>query len=596
MRMLRRLAFMLLLLPGAALAADGAVRWQGWSADLFQRAKAESRLVLLDMEAVWCHWCHVMDETTYADAAVAGTIAKHFIAVKVDQDAHPALSARYEDWGWPATVVFDADGNELFKWRGYVEPATFLATLQEVIADPSPMAKRSTALVADATGGLAAAERERMHARYLEAWDEELAGWGAGHKFLQVEPLDYAMLRARQGDAGSAKMARALLDRAIRIIDPVWGGMYQYSEAGSWEKPHYEKIMSIQAAALRLYAQAYAHWREPQHLAAAQAMYRFLIAHFRGPEGAFYTSQDADARGDRPMLGKDFYALDDVARRAAPLPRLDTNRYTRENGWAISALATLHDATGDAATLAQAVRAAEWVLAHRALGEGGFRHGAEDPHGPYLADNLTMGQALLDLYRSTGERRWLAQAIDSARFVVARFQSARGSFIASPPMPGAVGVLAEPLEHLDDNIAAVRWLNLLWHYTGDKSFRQAAERGMAWATARPEANRGAFWPGLLQADRELADDPVHLAVVGGKGDAKARALYTAALAYPAAYKRAEWWDRSEGPLSNPDIRYPEMDEAAAYGCANKVCSLPSFEPDAFTSAMDTLFARTARAQ
>jgi uncharacterized protein YyaL (SSP411 family) len=492
-------------------------------------------------------------------------------------------------------VVFDADGNELFKWRGYVEPATFLATLQEVLADPSPMAKRSTALVVDATGSLAAAERERMHARYLEAWDDELAGWGGGHKFLQIEPLDYAMLRTRQGDADSARMARTLLDRAIAIIDPVWGGMFQYSEAGSWQKPHYEKIMSVQAGALRLYAQGCAQWRDPQHLAATRLMQRFLVEHFRGPEGAFFTSQDADARGPSAMLGKDFYALDDNARRAAPLPRLDTNRYARENGWAISALAALHDATGDREALAQAVTAAEWTLTHRALGEGGFRHGTDDPHGPYLADTLAMGQALLDLYRSSGERRWLAQAIDSGRFVVARFQSPRGSFIASPPMPGAVGVLAEPLEHLDDNITAIRWLNLLWHYTGDKSFRQAAERGMAWATARPEANRGAFWPGLLQADRELAEDPVHLAVVGGKGDAKARALYAAALAYPATYKRAEWWDRAEGALPNPDIRYPEMDAAAAYGCANKVCSLPSFEPDAFVAGLDTLFARTARA-
>jgi len=590
-----RLLALTLLLPSAGWAAGGgSVAWRGWSDDLFARAQNEKRFILLDMEAVWCHWCHVMDETTYADAEVSGAIAANFIPVKIDQDAHPALSARYEDWGWPATVVFDAEGNELGKWRGYIEPATFLAALREIVANPVPMARRETAPVEPTSGGLPTADRERMHARYLEAWDDALGGWGGGHRFLHVEPLDYALLRARQGDADSARMARRILDEAMQLIDPVWGGMFQYSEAGSWSKPHYEKIMSTQAAALRLYAQAYARWHDPKHLAAASLMRRFLLEHFSGPEGGFFASQDADARGERPMLGKDFYALDGDERRDAPLPRIDTNRYARESGWAISALAAMHDATGDDEALRRAMRAADWVLGNRALAGGGFGHGARDEHGPYLSDNLAMGQALLDLYRSSGERRWLQHAIATASFVMARFQTPTGSFIAAPPEPGAVGVLARPLEHLDDNIAAIRWLNLLWHYTGERELRAAAERGMAWATARPEARRGAFWPGLLQADRELAEDPVHLAVVGAKGDTKAQALYRAALGYPAPYKRAEWWDRAEGTLPNPDIRYPEMAEAAAYGCANRICSLPSFEAEAFVASLDGLFARSAR--
>jgi len=377
--------------------------------------------------------------------------------------------------------------------------------------------------------------------------------------------------------------------------------MYQYSEPGSWRTPHYEKIMSIQAAALRLYAQAYAQWHEPRYLDAARMMQRFLTERFSGPEGAFFTSQDADVRGEHAMAGRVFYGLDDAQRRAGPAPRLDDNRYARENGWAISAFAALHDATGDKAALARAITAADWVMANRRIGGGGFTHGpkvaagTDDAPGGFLADNLAMGQALLDLYRSTGERRWLAAATETGRFVVAGLQGPSGSFIAAKPRADAVGVLAEALEHLDDNVLTVRWLNLLAHYTGDAEFRHAAERGMAWLLARPEAGRGAFWPGLLQADRELAKDPVHVAVVGGKSDPQAQSLYAAALSYPATYKRVEWWDRAEGPLPNPDIRYPEAPEAAAYGCANKVCSLPSFEPAAFVASLNALFARTARA-
>ena len=82
----------------------------------------EKRLVLLDLVAVWCHWCHVMEETTYRDPEVVAQIRAHFVAVRVDQDSRPDLSNRYEDYGWPATVIFDADGHELVKFAGYIPP------------------------------------------------------------------------------------------------------------------------------------------------------------------------------------------------------------------------------------------------------------------------------------------------------------------------------------------------------------------------------------------------------------------------------------------------------------------------------------------
>src|SRR5688572_2322905 len=93
----------------------GLVSWQPWSEQLFARAKAENKMVLLDLGAVWCHWCHVMEETTYADPEVARLLGEKFIAVKADQDADPDLSRRYEDYGWPATIIFGPDGKELIK-------------------------------------------------------------------------------------------------------------------------------------------------------------------------------------------------------------------------------------------------------------------------------------------------------------------------------------------------------------------------------------------------------------------------------------------------------------------------------------------------
>ena len=101
-----------------AWGEDKALVWVDWNAELFTRAQAEQRLVILDLEAVWCHRCHVMEKTTYRDEKVVALLQSKYLTVRVDQDANPDLSSRYGDWGWPATIIFAPDGTELAKWRG----------------------------------------------------------------------------------------------------------------------------------------------------------------------------------------------------------------------------------------------------------------------------------------------------------------------------------------------------------------------------------------------------------------------------------------------------------------------------------------------
>ena len=99
----RIIVTVLTLALGFLAAADHSpspLTWQPWSDDLFAQAKRERRLVLLDLEAVWCHWCHVMDVTTYRDPAVVAFLSKHYLLVRVDQDSRPDLANRYEDFGW----------------------------------------------------------------------------------------------------------------------------------------------------------------------------------------------------------------------------------------------------------------------------------------------------------------------------------------------------------------------------------------------------------------------------------------------------------------------------------------------------------------
>ena len=101
-------------------------------------AKEDNRFVLLDLGAVWCHWCHVMEDVTYRDPEVMRLLRSRYIAVRVDQDARPDLSNRYEDYGWPATIVFNADGSEIVKRQGYIPPRPMASMLQAIIDDPTP--------------------------------------------------------------------------------------------------------------------------------------------------------------------------------------------------------------------------------------------------------------------------------------------------------------------------------------------------------------------------------------------------------------------------------------------------------------------------
>jgi len=578
------------LAPGAEsrAAADG-IAWRGWSAEIFAEAARDGKLVLLDMEAVWCHWCHVMDATTYGDPQVVALINQRFVAVKVDQDAQPALSQRYEDWGWPATVMFDAAGRELHKERGYVEPTAMAQLLQKLIDDPQPIPELPASKPA-AQALLGDQQIQVLNDRLERAYDSARGGWGNGHKFLQADALDLMLTRAASGDVIATERARQTLLQARAIIDPVWGGIYQYSDDGTWNSPHYEKIMSSQANAVRIYAAAFALLGDPAFKAAAERIATYMLTHLRAPGGAFYASQDADLSAD--IKGKAFYALDDAGRRAMGEPRIDTNLYAREAGWAISALVALHEATGESRWMAAALDAARWVISQRMIEGGGWRHDSVDAGGPFMTTNLAMATATLDLYRVTADRLWLNLAQRAADFMVATLEDrAAGGFALAPVPEGAIGIMQTPMKHFDDNTGAVRFYNALAHYTGDARYGDAAKRTMAYLAGTPAANRAAFWPGLLAADAELAAPPLHLTVVGRKGDPAALALHREALTYPATYRRIEWLDAREGPLPNPDVAYPTLDRAALFVCIDKRCSLPIFAPDRAKAALDRLYGR-----
>ena len=219
----------LALLSAPAFATTSMLAWQTWQDSHFTQAKKEQRFILLDLEAVWCHWCHVMEQKTYSDPRVTALIAKHYIPVKVDQDARPDLGKRYEDYGWPATIVFDAEGNEIVKLRGYIAPARMASILEAIVKDPSPIHYfdhlRDNPTEISRQAALSMENREELTGRLYRTHDFNMGGLNQDQKFMDRDSVELALTLGHAGDKRAADAGwraqshRPGVGRCLAILD-----------------------------------------------------------------------------------------------------------------------------------------------------------------------------------------------------------------------------------------------------------------------------------------------------------------------------------------------------------------------------------------
>ena len=271
-----------------------------WSDAVFAQAKQENRFVLLDLEAVWCHWCHA--RWTRTDVSRSGD----------DRVAEIEVICWFE---W--TRIRDPDlaslvrglrmarhGGFQRRWKRDREAAGLFAAGTNVVDVAGDYRRSNAGAVGDS--GVAEWEfaeipfslsRASLGGSRKIIWPVTIRSMGAGgtsQKYLDWDGVEYAFSLARKGDLQAERMARQTMDAQFNLIDPAWGGVYQYSTDGDWKHPHFEKIMQMQAENLRIYSLAYAQFRKPEYLKAALDIHRYLKTFLMSPDGAFYTSQDAD--------------------------------------------------------------------------------------------------------------------------------------------------------------------------------------------------------------------------------------------------------------------------------------------------------------
>ena len=587
--MIRKYSLVLLLLlsactqqPKVAKQAEQEylklINWRTeWNDSVFDDAKAQGKPIILSLEARWCHWCHVMTEQTYTNPAIVQLLNEKFIALRIDQDTNSYLSNRYKRYGWPATIIFSPNGQELLKQAGYIEASEMQKVLTEILANPNKEVTVKPQIKYSIEGSLTEQAKNNLESKFIKSLDLKKGGLKTNQKYIDRDTLEYALYLS-SSDSKLAKMAKQFADttfkNALALLDPEWGGFYQYSTYGRWDKAHYEKLTEIQAEYIRIYSLAYLSNPQASYKAAIDKTIGYMNKFLSSQEAAFYGSQDADLiRGQKAT---DYFSLKNTARLKLGVPPIDEQVFSNKNGLMIEALLTAYRINADKRLLARAIKAYDAVTRLNYKGDY-YVHSIRDPQ-PYLADNLYMARAQLALYMVTADRKWLRQSIQLAKYIVTNFRADEPGYLSltrASLNADKLNTILKPEPLLAENIKLVRFFNLLSHYSGDKLFKEEAKYIMRYL-ASPDLHKISE-PGILMANLELNQDPVHFTIVASKKDVQARKLFNASMLYPSSYLRLEWFDKAEGKLMNHDVEYPQLVKAAAFRCADRTCSLPIYE-------------------
>ena len=310
--------------PYLRSAAHQPVDWHEWGEEAFAKARAAGKPVLLDIGAVWCHWCHVIDRESYENPEIAAMINQLYIPVKVDRDERPDVDARYQSaisaisgqGGWPLTAFLTPDGKPFFGGT-YFPPDDAMGRpgFKRILVAISDAFEKRRAEVDNSAHALeeAVARAEIFHgargefdARVVDAvvdaavkrFDPAHGGFGDAPKFPHSSVID--LLLERQKWPGGEQL-QAIVEKTLDgmaaggFADQIGGGFHRYSVDERWCVPHFEKMSYDNSELLKNYLHGYQSLRLPHYKRVAEDLIAWVGEVLSDPvRGGFYASQDAD--------------------------------------------------------------------------------------------------------------------------------------------------------------------------------------------------------------------------------------------------------------------------------------------------------------
>jgi len=586
---------------------NSSIPWREWGEDAFAEAKALDKPILLDIGAVWCHWCHVMDTGipgdpvhtgTYSDPQVQERILKNFVPIKVDNDRRPDINARYNMGGWPTTAFLTPDGDTLYG-ETYVDPvrmAGLLDYMANVYANSKDQIAEQTAEMREQRAkseALTPSELDpKTTANVLKSiqgqFDPVYGGFGTQPKFPHPDALRLVLEEyARTQDPTLREIAEKTLHGMADggMYDQFAGGFFRYSTTRDWSVPHFEKMLEDNAKLTSVYCLASQVLGDPYYLEVVKTAQNWLLSDMRDPEtGAFAGSQDADAE-------EAYYGQPLSVRATLPTPFIDRTIYTNWNALMVSALVARYKITGEAEILAAARKALLQVCAHGETIRPGDNLAAwwHDqfalPPIGLLVDQSAVINAALDFYEISDEEvneigkgdgfpvSGLMVAIRAANFVLAHLvDEDEGGFFDLAPDPNAIGDLARPKKDIGENAEAALALIRLSGFTEDARYKQAAERALK-LFADKYADYGYFSSSYARAMEAATAPGLHITIIGDwRSDERTRALQSAAWGFVAPAKTVETLDAETAAKRG----LPADKDGRAYAtvCVGTVCFAP----------------------
>ena len=303
--------------------AHNPVHWRAWNENVLEDAKNTNKLILISIGYSSCHWCHVMEEETFEDAAVAKLMNENFISIKVDREERPDIDQVYQtaaqlqgqNGGWPLNAITLPNGKPLYLGT-YHTKEQWMQVLSNVnkqyTEDPKKAAEYADRLAAginETNVFTPSSEFEKLTKEVLVSgienwkknWDLALGGDKGQQKFPLPNNLDflldYAVLTNNQETLSHVKNTLNKMANG-GIYDHLGGGFFRYSTDPNWKVPHFEKMLYDNAQLITLYSKAYKVFKDPLYKVVVFETIAFLNREMKNTEGGYYAALDADSEGE----------------------------------------------------------------------------------------------------------------------------------------------------------------------------------------------------------------------------------------------------------------------------------------------------------
>lgn len=565
------------------------IDWRSWGEGAFSEAAEAGKPILLSIGAVWCHWCHVMDRTSYSDPNVVQMINDRFIPIRVDTDKRPEVNSRYNLGGWP-TTAFLTPGGDLMTGGTYLPPENLKPILKKVSdyfrENRKEIEERVARLKFEVVergeeenpieGALLSYEIVRGVLESLRrAYDRELGGFGREPKFPHARALELALAWYRRtGDRETLEIAAKTLQMMAGggMYDDQAGGFFRYSTTRDWSIPHFEKMLEDNALLLRNYLTAYQVTGEDQYLGVARSVIGYIDSTLSDPKtGAFFGSQDAD---------EEYYALALADRTGRQAPYIDRTLYTDWNSMMVISYLRASEVLGEPRLRDRALKALDYLLKEcwtETTGAYHFHASGKSEHPGLLNDQVWLARALVEahlLVETSGRPHYL-EAARSLCGLIERdhWDDERGGFYDTSGRIEAIGALREKQKPFEENANAADLMLVMYQLGGDQRHRDLAEKTLVAfrrAYRRYDVISAAY---ALAVDRLL--QPLKITISGPADRAETLALFNLAR---SAYL--------PGGLVN--LEDEPGQSLAAMICTHEACLPPVSTPVELKGQMDRL--------